>query len=278
MEHVRFGTTGLKVSRLCLGTMSLGSSAWKGWVLDEAAAVPILRRALDRGITFFDMADWYSLGRGEEVVGRNLLKMEAREQLVLATKVFYPMSDDPNDAGLSRQHILASIDQSLQAHRDRPRRSLHRPRLRSGNADRGDHAGAARRRPRGQGALPRRLDHVRLAVRRDERGGPRQRLDAVRQHAVPAQPALSRGGARDAALLRARRRRGDHLQPARARLSGRRCARARARRTTPSSSGSATRSTSRSQRACARSPSAAARRRPPSPWPGSPGILPASSR
>ena len=113
MEHVRFGKTGLKVSRLCLGTMSLGSSAWKGWVLDEEAAVPILRRALDRGITFFDMADWYSLGRGEEVVGRNLLRMERRERLVLATKVFYPMSEDPNDRGLSRQHILSSIDRSL---------------------------------------------------------------------------------------------------------------------------------------------------------------------
>ncbi len=113
MEHVRFGATGLKVSRLCLGTMSLGSSAWKGWVLDEEAALPILRRALDRGITFFDMADWYSLGRGEAVVGRNLLRMERRERLVLATKVFYPMSDDPNDRGLSRQHILSSIDRSL---------------------------------------------------------------------------------------------------------------------------------------------------------------------
>jgi aryl-alcohol dehydrogenase-like predicted oxidoreductase len=114
MEHVRFGATGLKVSRLCLGTMSLGSSAWKGWVLDVDAAVPILRRALDRGINFFDMADWYSLGRNEEVVGRNLLRMARREQLVLATKVFYPMSDDPNDQGLSRQHILSSIDRSLQ--------------------------------------------------------------------------------------------------------------------------------------------------------------------
>jgi aryl-alcohol dehydrogenase-like predicted oxidoreductase len=113
MEHVRFGATGLKVSRLCLGTMGLGSSAWKGWVLDEAAAIPILRRALDLGINFFDMADWYSLGRGEEVVARNLLKMEARERLVLATKVFYPMSGDPNDRGLSRQHILGSIDRSL---------------------------------------------------------------------------------------------------------------------------------------------------------------------
>ncbi len=113
MEHVRLGATGLKVSRLCLGTMGFGSSAWKGWVLDEEASVPILKRALDLGITFFDMADWYSLGRCEEVVGRNLLKMARREELVLATKVFYPMSDDPNDRGLSRQHILAGIDASL---------------------------------------------------------------------------------------------------------------------------------------------------------------------
>jgi aryl-alcohol dehydrogenase-like predicted oxidoreductase len=113
MEHRRFGSTGLKVSRLCLGTMSLGSSAWKGWVLDEDKAVPILRRALDHGINFFDMADWYSLGRNEEVVGRSLIRMEARERLVLATKVFYPMSDAPNDGGLSRKHILASIDASL---------------------------------------------------------------------------------------------------------------------------------------------------------------------
>jgi aryl-alcohol dehydrogenase-like predicted oxidoreductase len=113
MDHVRFGATGLKVSRLCLGTMGLGSSAWKGWVLDEDASIPILKRALERGINFFDMADWYSLGRGEEVVGRNLLRMARREELVLATKVFYPMSDDPNDRGLSRKHILDSIDRSL---------------------------------------------------------------------------------------------------------------------------------------------------------------------
>ncbi len=113
MDYTRFGATGLKVSQLCLGTMSMGSSAWKGWVLDEADSIPILRHALDAGINFFDMADWYSLGRNEEVVARNLLKMEARERLVLATKVFYPMSDDPNDRGLSRQHISNSIDRSL---------------------------------------------------------------------------------------------------------------------------------------------------------------------
>jgi aryl-alcohol dehydrogenase-like predicted oxidoreductase len=113
MQYVRFGNTGLKVSRLCLGTMTLGSAAWKPWVLDERDAVPILRHALDLGITFFDMADWYSAGRNEEVVARNLLRMAPRDELVLATKVFYPMSDAPNDRGLSRKHVLASIDRSL---------------------------------------------------------------------------------------------------------------------------------------------------------------------
>jgi 1-deoxyxylulose-5-phosphate synthase len=113
MKYIRFGRTDLQVSRLCLGTMSMGSSAWKGWVLDEGDSIPILHRALDLGINFFDMADWYSLGRNEEVVGRNLLKMTARDKLVLATKVFYPMSDDPKDRGLSREHIATSIDRSL---------------------------------------------------------------------------------------------------------------------------------------------------------------------
>jgi aryl-alcohol dehydrogenase-like predicted oxidoreductase len=113
MNYIRFGQTGLSVSQLCLGTMSMGSSAWKSWVLDEDDSIPILRRALDLGITFFDMADWYSTGRNEEVVSRNLLKMSARERLVLATKVYYPMSDDPNDRGLSRKHIATAIDRSL---------------------------------------------------------------------------------------------------------------------------------------------------------------------
>ncbi len=113
MNYGRFGRTDLEVSSLCLGTMSMGSSAWKGWVLDEPESIPILRRALDLGITFFDMADWYSLGRNEEVVGRNLLKLTRRDRLVLATKVFYPMSDAPGYRGLSRGHITRSIDRSL---------------------------------------------------------------------------------------------------------------------------------------------------------------------
>src|SRR3569833_1679926 len=113
MNYIRFGRTGLQVSQLCLGTMSMGSSARKRWVFDVAESVPLLRKAIELGINFFDMADWYSTGRNEEVVGRNVLKMSTREQLVLATKVYYPMSDDPNDRGLSRKHILASIDRSL---------------------------------------------------------------------------------------------------------------------------------------------------------------------
>ncbi len=113
MDYMRFGQTDLQVSELCLGTMSMGNPAWKGWVLDEDASIPLLKHALDQGITFFDMADWYSLGRNEEVVARNLLKMSARDRLVLATKVYYPMSDDPTDRGLSRQHIATSIDRSL---------------------------------------------------------------------------------------------------------------------------------------------------------------------
>ncbi len=113
MDQIRLGNTELSVSRLCLGTMSMGSSAWKGWVLDEAESIPILRHALDLGVTFFDMADWYSTGRNEEVVARNLLRMTSRDQLVFATKVYYPMSDDPGDRGLSRQHISTSIDRSL---------------------------------------------------------------------------------------------------------------------------------------------------------------------
>ncbi len=113
MQHVRFGRTGLKVSRLGLGTMSMGSSAWKGWVLDEDRSIPILRRALEAGINFFDMADWYSAGRNETVVGRALLSMAPRHELVLATKAFYPMGEGPNDGGLSRKHLMDAVDGSL---------------------------------------------------------------------------------------------------------------------------------------------------------------------
>jgi len=113
LETVSFGRTGLKVSRLCFGTMTLGSSEWKPWALDKADAQPILERALDFGITFFDMANWYSIGEGERVVASTLTSMVPRDRLVLTTKAKYPMSDDPNDQGLSRKHLLSSIDASL---------------------------------------------------------------------------------------------------------------------------------------------------------------------
>jgi aryl-alcohol dehydrogenase-like predicted oxidoreductase len=113
METVSFGRTGLKVSRLCFGTMTLGSSEWKPWALDEAESRPILKRALDLGITFFDLADWYSAGIGERVVASALTSMVPRDRLVLTTKAYYAISDDPNDQGLSRKHLLSAIDSSL---------------------------------------------------------------------------------------------------------------------------------------------------------------------
>jgi len=113
MESVSFGRTGLKVSKLCFGTMTLGSSEWKPWALDEAESRPILKRALDLGITFFDLADWYSAGIGERIVASALTSMVPRDQLVLTTKAYYAMSDDPNDQGLSRKHLLCAIDASL---------------------------------------------------------------------------------------------------------------------------------------------------------------------
>ena len=114
METVSFGRTGLKVSELCLGTMTLGSSAWKPWALDAANSKPILKRALDLGFTFFDMADWYSTGENERVVASTLTALVPRDHLVLTTKAKYPMSDDPNDQGLSRKHLMSAIDGSLQ--------------------------------------------------------------------------------------------------------------------------------------------------------------------
>jgi len=113
MEYVRLGTTGTKVSRICLGTMSYGASKWRDWVLDEAPSQPFYRRAVEAGINFFDTADMYSDGVSEEVTGRALKALLPRDQFVLATKVFNPMGPGPNDRGLSRKHIFQAIDASL---------------------------------------------------------------------------------------------------------------------------------------------------------------------
>jgi aryl-alcohol dehydrogenase-like predicted oxidoreductase len=113
MEYTTLGQTGLVVSRLCLGCMSYGTPQWRPWVLDEASARPFFRLALDAGINFFDTADMYSLGVSEEVTGRALREMANLEEIVLATKVFYPMSARPNMGGLSRKHVRQACEASL---------------------------------------------------------------------------------------------------------------------------------------------------------------------
>ena len=108
------GNTGVQVSRICLGMMTYGAKSWREWVLEEDAARPIVKAAVEAGINFFDTADVYSLGESERITGKLLREFQPRrEELVIATKVFNPMSDSPNDRGLSRKHILASIDASL---------------------------------------------------------------------------------------------------------------------------------------------------------------------
>ncbi|HEV2649743.1 MAG TPA: aldo/keto reductase [Rhizomicrobium sp.] len=113
METTRLGKTGLKVSRICLGTMTYGSPNWRDWVLGEEESRPFIKHALESGINFFDTADVYSTGRSEELVGKALKDFAKRDDVVLATKLCGPMSEDVNDRGLSRKHVMASIDNSL---------------------------------------------------------------------------------------------------------------------------------------------------------------------
>ncbi len=114
MEYVRFGNTGMKVSRLCLGTMTYGkpTERWQ-WALNEEQSRPFIQKALELGINFFDTADMYSFGTSEEVLGTALKDFAKRDDVVIATKVFNQMSPAPNDGGLSRKHIMSSIDASL---------------------------------------------------------------------------------------------------------------------------------------------------------------------
>ncbi|HUO11816.1 MAG TPA: aldo/keto reductase, partial [Caulobacteraceae bacterium] len=112
MQFVRMGSTGTQVSRLCLGCMSFGGMA--DWTLNEDASLPILRKAVEAGINFFDTADIYSRGQSEEILGRGLKALNVRrDEAVIATKVFNPMGRGPNRGGLSRKHIHQSIDASL---------------------------------------------------------------------------------------------------------------------------------------------------------------------
>jgi 1-deoxyxylulose-5-phosphate synthase len=114
LAQLRLGGSGLFVSRLALGMMSYGSDPSRAWALDEDAAEPIIRRAIDAGFTFFDTADMYSQGASEIVTGRVLGKLIGREECVVATKVYFSSTPGPNGRGLSRKHILAAIDASLE--------------------------------------------------------------------------------------------------------------------------------------------------------------------
>ncbi len=183
MDYVRLGKTGLKVSRICLGCMSYGVPArgTHAWTLDEPEGRPFLRRALELGINFFDTANSYSDGTSEEILGRAIRDLARRDEVVIATKVYHAVRPDPNGRGLSRKAILAEIDTSL-------RRlgtdyidlyQIHRWDYR--HADRGDARGPARRRQGGQGALPRRVVDVRLAIRQALYLRRSPRLDAVRR-------------------------------------------------------------------------------------------------
>jgi 1-deoxyxylulose-5-phosphate synthase len=114
VDYVRLGATGLKVSRICLGMMSYGSKAERAWHLSETEAEPLVKAAVDGGVMFFDTADVYSSGLTEVITGRLLGRLfRHRDDYVLATKVYYPMGDGPNDRGLSRKHIMSAIDASL---------------------------------------------------------------------------------------------------------------------------------------------------------------------
>ncbi len=113
MKYTQLGKSGLMVSRICLGMMSYGTSKWRPWVLDEKESRPHIQRAIELGINFFDTADMYSLGVSEEVTGRALKDFASRDQVVIATKVFFPMTDRPNDGGLSCKHIMEAVENSL---------------------------------------------------------------------------------------------------------------------------------------------------------------------
>jgi 1-deoxyxylulose-5-phosphate synthase len=114
VDDIRLGSAGLKVSRICLGMMSYGTQAERAWHLDEDAAEPIVKAAVEGGITFFDTADTYSDGVSEQITGNLLRRLfTRRDDYVLATKVYFPMGEGANDRGLSRKHVLSAIDASL---------------------------------------------------------------------------------------------------------------------------------------------------------------------
>ena len=219
MEYVNLGNTGLRVSRVCLGMMSFGAHDERPWALDEADGRADRPRARSRAAsrsstpptsTTAARARSSPAGSCRELFG-------TREEYVVATKVLRP--DDARRERPRARRASTSSPRSTRrsAARPRLRRPLPDPPLGRPHADRGDDGGAARRRARGQGALHRREQHVRLAVREGAGGRGAQRLDAVRLDAEPLQPRLPRGGAGDDPAVRRPGRRRDPVEPARAR-------------------------------------------------------------
>src|SRR3954451_16601156 len=216
MDYVRLGTTGIEVSPICLGCMTYGDPARgnHAWSLPEDQARPFFAQALDAGINFFDTANVYSDGSSEEITGRALAEYTRRDEVVIATKVNGRMRP-----GTERPGAFPQGDPDR--HRRVPDPAGHRlrgavpdPPVRPVGPGRGDDGGAARRRPGGQGALSRGVVDVDLAVREDAARRRPARLDPVRHHAEPLQPAGPRGGAGDAAVLPRLRRRRDPVEPA----------------------------------------------------------------
>ena len=244
MEYVKLGRTGMTVSRICLGCMSYGDPAGgtHPWSLDEEASRPFFIRALELGINFFDTANVYSAGSSEEIVGRALAELTARDEVVIATKVHG--RDAP---GRQRRRPVTQGDHERDRRqppspRDRLRRPLPDPPLGPPHADRGDGRGAARRRQGREGPLRRGLVDVRVAVREGAVHRRPPRLDALRQHAGPLQPPPARGGAGDAPAVRGPGHRRPALEPARAGSSpATGTSPRRGRRPTPSGAPSTTR-------------------------------------
>ena len=144
MQYVNLGKSGLKVSRLCLGMMTYGTSTWRPWILDEEASRPFIKKALDEGINFFDTADMYSKGVSEELTGKLLREFGVkRENVVVATKVYFNLTDEVNTGGLSRKHIMHAIDASLKRLGNGLRGPVPDPSLGLRNAHRRDDGGPA---------------------------------------------------------------------------------------------------------------------------------------
>ena len=216
MEYVRLGSSGLKVSRLCLGCMSFGSGF--DWMLPEEPSFAIVRKALDLGINFFDTADVYSLGESEQILGRALKHFGVRrDEVVVATKVFHPMGPGPNQRGLSRKHIFQAIDDSLQrlGMEYVDLYQIHRFDLETPIEETLDALTQLVRdgkvRYLGASSMAA-YQFAKLLFRADQ-----LRLAALRQHAEQLQPAVPRGRARDDSAVPRGRYRTHPLQPHRRR-------------------------------------------------------------